>query len=320
MRTEWLEAQLHGVAIPDGAERRAETLRMALGRRDVSQAEPHLVFTGRRLLLGLAAAVALVGCSLTPPGRTVTGAIGRLVGIGDAPSPDPGDFPFSSKSGRNAVVVGTGVAPGGHSFEVVASGELGADDARSACIGVHFLKDVDYETNGFSCLNLSRETKEEFQRHRGPRPTAFPYLMPASVRTDFPLILEMVVPPEINRISFTGRDPDGSLVKLSAKSVRFGPGPLAEQIGTHPSSNATFAFAFVPPEAVGSLNDYAAMVRFFSSVRLTEFGSGGSHLRSTRLHAPGAVANRLIYESVAKCMKRNEASLQDCAPRALRRR
>lgn len=72
-----------------------------------------------KLVLAVALALALVGCSLTPAGHTVTGKIARLVGIGEPATLPP--HPESDLKARGQpVVLASGTAPDGSPYEIVA--------------------------------------------------------------------------------------------------------------------------------------------------------------------------------------------------------
>jgi hypothetical protein len=75
-----------------------------------------------RLVLAALVAIALVGASLTPPGRAATGWVARVAGIGESPTlPQVGSIPGTP------VVIDSGELSDGTPYELVAKGTVFGD-------------------------------------------------------------------------------------------------------------------------------------------------------------------------------------------------
>jgi hypothetical protein len=80
----------------------------------------------------LALLAALVGFAFTPPGKTVSGELGDLVGIGEPATLPPEPFPGLVGPRRPGVVIASGRAPDGAPYEVVASRGVAAEPKSTA--------------------------------------------------------------------------------------------------------------------------------------------------------------------------------------------
>jgi hypothetical protein len=123
---------LRTVPLPDSVEARARAV-AAVGspseraERPRSRRLPTLSL--RALAYTAAALLAVTAFSFTPPGRAVAGGIGDLVGIGGQPTE-------GSPPDQRGVVIGTGEAPNGYSYEIVA--ETNGNSQQETCIQTEF--------------------------------------------------------------------------------------------------------------------------------------------------------------------------------------
>src|SRR4051794_31935930 len=111
-------SDIHGGEVT--ALHRLGALFRELDQRDRSTKRTRLPQSTRgKLALAALAMLALVGCSLTPAGHTVTGKIARLVGIGE-PATLPPEAHSDLRHRGQPVVLASGLAPDGSRYEIVA--------------------------------------------------------------------------------------------------------------------------------------------------------------------------------------------------------
>jgi hypothetical protein len=131
-----LGERLRRLPIPPADEARARAATSAaervarMGGRP-SRSAPRLMRFG---VAALALLAALVGFAFTPPGKTVSGELGDLVGIGEPATLPPELSPGLVGPRRPGVVIASGRAPDGAPYEVVASRGV-ATEPRSTAAG-----------------------------------------------------------------------------------------------------------------------------------------------------------------------------------------
>lgn len=120
MTNERVEKLLRELTVPGGEEARERTVRAARAQVATGERPRRQRAARRRLLIAVAGSVLLVAALLTPPGRTASGWVGELVGVGDV-----GGSPTNEKrgfEGGNPIVINNGTAPDGSRYEWVAYG------------------------------------------------------------------------------------------------------------------------------------------------------------------------------------------------------
>jgi YD repeat-containing protein len=131
-----LGARLREIQLPDSEQAMRVAARVIA--LEVAAPKESRLKRWRRWIASLLAG-ALIAFAFTAPGRAITGELGRVVGIGDEPTED---LPLGA--GSLQTVIGTGAAPNGTAYEVVASTEvisIGQDQgARETCVRLDLLR------------------------------------------------------------------------------------------------------------------------------------------------------------------------------------
>lgn len=203
-----------------------------LGTRfaDLERAEPG----GRRagwpggVLLAAAVAVLVAFLAATPPGRSVAGELGTLVGIGDEPT-EP------VWAGERGVVIGAGEAAESYRYEVVAQTNGGA-----TCIAPQF-PDVPKSRGPDGVFNCLTDESREALPERIVMPITYP--APQGFPTASGFILQGTTTPEVAAVAVTYQDADGNDAEAVVSFSRLDE-ELSRKIGV--SDQAGFFLAFLP--------------------------------------------------------------------------
>jgi hypothetical protein len=217
----------------------------------------------RAWVIALAAGL-LIALSFTPPGRAVTGELGRLVGIGDEPS-----IPRHGGNEVGAVVIGTAQAPSGAPIEIVAARSIARHGEDNVCLS------LDVPEAGESvgpCLTPSSRRALE---RTGAAPAAV-VTAPADFAPGTPLLLTGAVDGETAGVEVSYVDDLGDRQAIPTSFARLTP-DLAGRIGTDETAGAYFAV--LPADFLaGKLDADAARARL-AGIRLRRTDdSGHSHM------------------------------------------
>jgi hypothetical protein len=211
--------------------RALEELRVELDR--ATPAAAAAVHARQRLnwAIAILLAVALLGASFTPPGRALTGEIGRAIGIGDEPT---------DNADREAVVIGTG-EQAMFRYEVVATGAEGPDalagtgGAVTPCFSVEF-PDLG-GLIGATCITDTMKTQLADAGVSAPAALG----LPAEIYPDAEVMVQGLAVQRVDRIVVDYLDVDDEPRSVEAQ-VSTLDRRLADQIGIDETTKAYEAF------------------------------------------------------------------------------
>jgi hypothetical protein len=302
---------LRAVAVPEAGlaiERTAAAARDAVAVRP-----PHTGFR-LRIALCLAAAAAIVGFSLSPPGRAIADELARLVGIGGPPTVDQASQDITPQAGSDPVVIGEGLVPqGGPRFEIVAyegqrnkrlQAEMERDAAEAEQEGHPFPPEVLSQAAG-TCVSLDWPESVDTQGGDfcidGPQVNP----LPNPGHTDYEsklgpgarMAITGLVGPSVDGLEVSYVNASGERVQAPVTLAKLDD-ELAEQSGA--TERFGFYVAFIPPADVG---DGGLQAQVMTTVELTAFDADGVEVK--RLDY-GALIAEQIQNSQAQAERLEE--------------
>jgi hypothetical protein len=119
---EQIQKLLSELPVPRAEQARERTVGAARAQAAAGELPRRPRAGRRRLLTAAAAGLVLVAALLTPPGRTASGWVGELVGVGEVGGPPTHDARGFGGPRDNAIVINNGTSPDGSRYEWVAYG------------------------------------------------------------------------------------------------------------------------------------------------------------------------------------------------------
>jgi hypothetical protein len=181
---------------------------------------------------------ALIALAFTQPGRAITGELGRIVGIGDEPTED---LPLGA--GSLQTVIGTGTAPDGIAYEVVASTEvipIGRDQgARQTCVRLDLLRVK--EVHELNCIT------ESLARALAGRKLFVRGTLASDALGDQGLIVKGPAAPAVARVVIVRKERTGKSTTYPANLYSLN-GALTDEIEGH--DPLRYVVAFLPSSLV----------------------------------------------------------------------
>jgi hypothetical protein len=279
----------------------------------------------RRTLISFATVVLvalMVGASFTPPGRAITGEIGRWMGIGDEPS---------DSRNRDAVVIGIG-EQSSFRYEVVATGAAGHSPDTThptPCLSVEFPA-IDGLVAA-SCL--TDEVRQALARDSLSMPTVVG--LPAELYPEADVMVQGLAAPAVDQAFINYVDSEDQPQTVTAAVSRLGP-TLASKIEVADQTNSYVAF--LPPDLLDAPSapddplTTTAAARALSHIEVSGTGADGQQVGSVAASTGRAASLGLALQApearfsdhdelAAQCRRQlagaSEAEIEICVDEAV---